>query len=260
MKYLPYILKHLRRNWIRTLSTIFAMALCIFLIGTLQTLLRAFYGNIDRTSTERLVTRNRVSLVFSLPLSYEPRIAAMPGVKRVAKVELVRRRRADSDRRARHEELLPELRGRCGAVPRDVPGVRADRAEEKAFFGDGAARSSARGSPRSSAGRSGDTFQLESTIPPYRVGQARSSSSCAAIYRRRHAQYPSHSEQLMLFHWKYLYEIDAASARRSGTYNVQIANPARRPRWPRPSTRPSRTATRRRRPRPKASSSPGSSR
>ena len=76
MKYLPYILKHLRKNWIRTLSTILAMALCIFLIGTLQTLLRAFYGGMDRTSTERLVMRNRVSLVFSLPLSYEPRLAA----------------------------------------------------------------------------------------------------------------------------------------------------------------------------------------
>ena len=86
MKYLPYILKHLRRNWIRTLSTIMAMALCIFLIGTLQTLLRAFYGGMDRTSTERLVIRNRVSLVFPLPLTYEPRLAAMPGVKRVAKV------------------------------------------------------------------------------------------------------------------------------------------------------------------------------
>ena len=58
MKYLPYILKHLRKNWIRTLSTMLAMALCIFLICALQTLLRAFYGSLDRTSTERLVTRN----------------------------------------------------------------------------------------------------------------------------------------------------------------------------------------------------------
>ena len=32
MRYLPYVLKHLRRNWIRTASTIAGMAVCIFLI------------------------------------------------------------------------------------------------------------------------------------------------------------------------------------------------------------------------------------
>ncbi len=32
MKYLPYILKHLRKTWIRTGSTVLGMALCIFLI------------------------------------------------------------------------------------------------------------------------------------------------------------------------------------------------------------------------------------
>ena len=41
MKYLPYVLKHLRRNWIRTASTVAGMAVCIFLICTLQTVLAA---------------------------------------------------------------------------------------------------------------------------------------------------------------------------------------------------------------------------
>ena len=41
MKFLPYLLKHLRRNWIRTLSTVMAMAVCIFLFCTLQTIIAA---------------------------------------------------------------------------------------------------------------------------------------------------------------------------------------------------------------------------
>ena len=41
MKFLPFILKHLRRNWVRTLSTVVAMAVCIFLFCTLQTVLAA---------------------------------------------------------------------------------------------------------------------------------------------------------------------------------------------------------------------------
>ena len=40
MKYLPYVLKHLRRNWVRTLSTVAAMV-CIFLFCTLQTVIAA---------------------------------------------------------------------------------------------------------------------------------------------------------------------------------------------------------------------------
>ena len=41
MKFLPYLLKHLRRNWFRTTLTVLAMALCIFLFCTLQSVLAA---------------------------------------------------------------------------------------------------------------------------------------------------------------------------------------------------------------------------
>ena len=39
MKFLPYLLKHLRRNWFRTTLTVLAMAMCIFLFCTLQSVL-----------------------------------------------------------------------------------------------------------------------------------------------------------------------------------------------------------------------------
>ena len=39
MKFLPYLLKHLRRNWFRTTLTVLAMSVCIFLFCTLQTVL-----------------------------------------------------------------------------------------------------------------------------------------------------------------------------------------------------------------------------
>src|SRR5262245_8285110 len=84
MKFVPYLLKHLRRNWIRTGSTVVAMAVCIFLFCTLQTILHEVNGLLEGTSASRLVTRHSVSLVFSLPLSYDKRIAAIPGVKGVA--------------------------------------------------------------------------------------------------------------------------------------------------------------------------------
>ena len=63
MKFLPFVLKHLRRNWIRTLSTVLAMAVCIFLFCTLQTILASINGMLESSSATRLISRNAVSLV-----------------------------------------------------------------------------------------------------------------------------------------------------------------------------------------------------
>src|SRR5260370_13572986 len=84
MKYVPFILKHLRRNWIRTSSTVMAMAVCIFLFCTLQTFIKAVTWNLQSANASRLVTRHNVGLIFPLPLAYKARIEAVPGVKRVS--------------------------------------------------------------------------------------------------------------------------------------------------------------------------------
>ena len=84
MKFLPFILKHLRRNWVRTFSTVLAMGVCIFLFCTLQSVLAAVDSLLENSSANRLVTRHSVSLVFNLPLAYGSRIQSVPGVKRVA--------------------------------------------------------------------------------------------------------------------------------------------------------------------------------
>ena len=78
MRYLPYVLKHLRKNWVRTSSTVLGMAVCIFLICTLQTVLAAIGYSIESASAERLWTRNAVGLVFNMPLAYQARIASVP--------------------------------------------------------------------------------------------------------------------------------------------------------------------------------------
>jgi len=84
MKYLPFILKHLKRNWVRTGSTVLAMGVCIFLFCTLQSVLAEVNSLLASSSATRLVTRHAVSLVFNLPLAYGNRIQSVPGVKRVA--------------------------------------------------------------------------------------------------------------------------------------------------------------------------------
>jgi putative ABC transport system permease protein len=84
MKYLPYILKHLRRNWVRTASTVAAMSVCIFLFCTLETLVKAISWNLKSASASRLISRHSVSLIFNLPRAYKERIAKIEGVQSVA--------------------------------------------------------------------------------------------------------------------------------------------------------------------------------
>ena len=85
MKFLPFVLKHLRATWVRTASTVVAMALCVFLFCTLQSVLAHFDRFVDSRSPRRLVTRNAVSLIErDAPHPRRPDPDACPGVKRVA--------------------------------------------------------------------------------------------------------------------------------------------------------------------------------
>src|SRR5512143_2607885 len=84
MRFLPFVLKHLRRNWVRTASTVLALALCIFLLCTLESILSAVSWSLKSASATRLITRHQVSLVFEVPLKYEQEIKAISGVREVA--------------------------------------------------------------------------------------------------------------------------------------------------------------------------------
>jgi putative ABC transport system permease protein len=69
----------------------------------------------------------------------------------------------------------------------------------------------------------GDTFQLESVIPPYRVGRP-FDFVIRGIYEVDDVKYPGTDAQLMFFNWKYLYESTQERAG-VGTFTVEIADP-----------------------------------
>src|SRR5687767_370733 len=84
MRFLPYVLRHLRHKWLRSGSTVAAMAVCVFLFCTLRTVLKAMDDMRELGNVQRLVIRHAVSLAYNLPLAYGSRLALVPGVKRVA--------------------------------------------------------------------------------------------------------------------------------------------------------------------------------
>ena len=96
MKFAPLVLKHLRKNWIRTLCTVLAMSVCIFLFCTLQTVVEAVNFGLHSGNASRLVTRHYVSLVFNLPTQLQAENRRRARRER-SRHELVVRRHLQSD-------------------------------------------------------------------------------------------------------------------------------------------------------------------
>jgi len=81
---LKLIIRNAFRHRLRTALTVIGVAIAILAFGMLRTLVGLWYLGVERSSATRLVTRNAISLVFPLPLSYLERIRGIPGVKSVS--------------------------------------------------------------------------------------------------------------------------------------------------------------------------------
>ncbi|HEY4683855.1 MAG TPA: ABC transporter permease [Candidatus Acidoferrales bacterium] len=86
MDYLRLMLKNAARNRRRTLLTVLSMAVSLFLLVSLRTLLAEleFSSVLTDESALRLITRHAVSLQIPLPLSFGQRIQQVPGVEVVS--------------------------------------------------------------------------------------------------------------------------------------------------------------------------------
>ena len=82
---LSLILRNAFRHRLRTLLTITGLTVAVVAFGLLQTVVDAWYAGAAAASSTRLVTRNAISLAFSLPVNYENRIRGVDGVARVAR-------------------------------------------------------------------------------------------------------------------------------------------------------------------------------
>jgi putative ABC transport system permease protein len=218
MKYLPYLLKHLRKNWVRTSSTVLGMAVCIFLICVLQTVLAAINFSLQSASAQRLWTRHAVSLVFPVPLSYRSRMESVPGVKRVAVANWFQGIYKDRknffanfaiDPPETYLDIYPEMK-----IPPD---------QRAAFLADRRGALIGRGLADKFGWKVGDTFQLESDITPYKVGRP-FDFVIRAIYDADRVKNPGVDVMTMFFHYAYLYE--ATNKRVSaGTFVSEIDDP-----------------------------------
>ena len=219
MKYVPYVLKHLGKNKIRTLSTILGMAVCIFLVCVLQTMTEAMRQGLNAAAPDRLITRHSVSLVFNMPNAYGPKLASVPGVKAVAASNWFGGYFQDPKNFftnfAVESEVYFPMHPEFSVPPdqmaeylKDMRGCIIGRATANAFNW-----------------KIGDVVPLQSFIPPYQIGRP-FEFTVRGIYDVDVAKHPGVDKGMLFFHYKNLYE---STGRRAGvgTYSVQIDDPTR---------------------------------
>jgi putative ABC transport system permease protein len=222
MKYLPYVLKHLKRNWIRTASTLAGLVLCIFLICVLQTVLDAIRQTTADADPSRLITRHAVSVNFRLPLSYKPRIQAIPGVRTVAIWTWFGGVYRDI------KDFFPNFAVESEDYFRMYPEYRIPPDQYQEYLHDMQGLVIGSDVAAKYGFKIGDQIQLQSIQPLYRA-RGPLKFNVRAIYTADPARASRVNPGLAFFHFKYLYETikdSAGSYAGAGTYNIHIANPS----------------------------------
>jgi len=79
------VFKNLTNHWFRSLLTIGALVIALFLLCTLRTLVVALDAGVRDAAANRLIVQSQVSLFVALPKSYQAKIHDVPGVADVSR-------------------------------------------------------------------------------------------------------------------------------------------------------------------------------
>lgn len=191
------------------------MAVAVLAFCLLRTVVAAWYAGVDLSSPVRLVTRNAVSLMFPLPLSYLPKIQAVPGIVRVAYAYWFEG--IYIDKKNFFPQFASSLPGYLDAYPEFI--IPED--QKLVLVQDRRGAVAGRKLAARYGWRLGDAIVLKGTYFPgeYRL-------VLRAIYK---GQFPNTDETQLFFHWDYLNEtlkkIAPDMADKTGWYLVQITRP-----------------------------------
>jgi putative ABC transport system permease protein len=162
-------------------------------------------------------------MIFNMPIAYKARIQGMPGVERVAVANWFGGIYRDM------KDFFPNMAVESEDYFTIFPEYRIPPDQFQAYLHDMRGAVIGRELATKYGFKIGDTFQMESMIPPYRV-KGPLQFVVRAIYDADTAQHPNANLGIMFFHFKYLYETIHGDPRvgtyaGAGTFNIRVSNP-----------------------------------
>ncbi|MBM3984094.1 MAG: ABC transporter permease [Planctomycetes bacterium] len=176
----PWLLvgRHLRAHWLRTGLTFGSLFFALFLFCLLVSLVTTLDDAIRQSADDRVIVQSAVSLFVDLPLDYQPKIEAVPGIERVSKFQWFGgfyQSREDffAQFGVDHDRLLEMYGAEMGLL--DPEGTVSEAGRELAQAGLDADRRACiigEGLARQYGWKVGSTVPLQSGIFPMRDGSA----------------------------------------------------------------------------------------
>jgi putative ABC transport system permease protein len=229
MNLFSLVLVNLGRNKVRTLLTLMSVIVALFLFCSLSGVLDTLAASIRVGSETRLATRNKISLVFPLPLSYRTRIEAVPGIRRVAVDNWFG---AQDPNDPHHffaqfgvdDNFFPIYASDVDIVdaspaPGDAPAPPGQNPKLAAYYLEQNACVVGEKLMQKMGWKMGQTVTLRGTIYPGDWPFV-----IRAVYR---ARVKAMSEETLFFHWKYLSEKGMGGNGMVGIYVLELSDPGR---------------------------------
>jgi putative ABC transport system permease protein len=230
MNLFSLVLVNLGRNKVRTTLTMLSVVVALFLFCALRGVLDTLAESIKVGSEARLVTRNAISLIFPLPLSYRERLTALPGVKSVTYANWFGGRdpvdpgNFYAQFAVDAETYLPMYASDVEIVAADTPQAEAPAPpgvdpKLAAFMSERDACVVGERLFKRMNWKLGQKVPISGTIFP-----GTWTFTIRAVY---HAKNPAFGEESMLFHWKYLSERGMGGQGIVGWYALELSDPGR---------------------------------
>lgn len=215
MKIFKLLIKNSFRHKLRTSLTVFGITIAILAFGLLRTVVGAWYAGVEASSSTRLITRNSISIIFFLPLSYKEKIRQIPGVKNISYSSWF------GGIYISEKNFIPNFAVEAKTVFDLWPEFVLIEKQKNDFLHDRKACVAGRKVAERFGWKIGDTITLKGTIFPGNWDFV-----LRGIYK---GKYKSTDETQFFFNWDYLNEslkkTDPGRADQVGWYVVGVKNP-----------------------------------
>ncbi len=228
MGFLGLVFANLGRNKIRTVLTTLSVFVALFLFCSLRGLTDTLEDSINVGDESRLITRNKVSLVFPLPMAQLERLKATPGIKAVTwsnwfgGTDPVDPRNFYAQFAIDAPTYLPMYATDLEIVDGSpAPGVAVGPGIDPklaAFMNERNAAIVGEGLMEKMGWKLGQTIHVNGTIYPGDWPFV-----IRAVY---HPRVPAVGDETLFFHWDYLYEKSGQRAM-VGVWSLELEDPTR---------------------------------